>query len=70
MDLHQSCNLDIILVNLDQGSGKKQKQSIKRQITLGGLKIEFKLYLKLVFKELNHLAAILHVYSRGLIFMK
>ena len=30
MDLHQSCNLDIILVNLDQGSGKKHKQLIKR----------------------------------------
>ena len=70
MDLHQSCNLDIILVNLDQGSGKKQKQSIKRQITLGGLKIEFKLYLKLVFKELNHLAAIFHVCARSLIVKK
>ena len=71
MDLHQSCNLDIILVNLDQGSGKKHKQSILReQITLGGLKIEFKLYLKLVFKELNHLAAIFHACARSLIFKK
>ena len=28
------------------------------------------LYLELVSKELNHLAAILHVYARSLIFMK
>ena len=71
MDLHQSCNLDIILVNLDQGSEKKHKQLITiEQITLGGLKIEFKLYLKLVFKELNHLAAILQVCARSLIFKK
>ena len=28
------------------------------------------LYLELVSKELNHLAAILHVYAGGLIFMK
>ena len=28
------------------------------------------LFLELVSKELNHLAAILHVYARGLIFMK
>ena len=31
MDLHQSCNLDIILVNLDQGpTKKKHKQIINR----------------------------------------
>ena len=52
MDLHQSCNLDIILVNLDQGSGKKSiNNQLREQITLGGLKIEFKLYLTLVFKK-------------------
>ena len=68
MDLHQSCNLDIILANLDQGSGKKSiNNQLREQITLGGLKIEFKLYLKLVFKELNHLAAILHVCAWSLI---
>ena len=27
-------------------------------------------YVELVFKELNHLAAILHVFAGGLIFMK
>jgi hypothetical protein len=34
------------------------------QVDTNGLRLE------LVSKELNHLAAILHVYARGLIFMK
>ena len=32
--------------------------------------IEIEILLELVSMELNHLAAILHVYARGLIFMK
>ena len=51
MDLHQSCNLDIILVNLDQDTGKKSiNNQLREQITLGGLKIEFKLYFKVSFQ--------------------
>ena len=55
MDLHQSCNLDIILVNLDQGSGKKQKQSIKRANYFRWFKNWIQIVLKVSFQGVKSL---------------
>ena len=44
-------------------------EKLKKKKNLNFFKI-FEIFLELVSKELNHLAAILPVYARGLIFMK